>query len=79
MEESWLVCELEDDSKSFTEFTVSAVPDTWVIKDTNGLLSCYWPKKNPTRKIRLHAVPGTGKNWTIYKCRLLMDGGLTIF
>lgn len=72
--EWWQICELEDDSKSFTEFTVSSIPENWFVR-INGVLHCYWPKKNARQKIRSRATPNEGKNWVTYKCRILMDGG----
>lgn len=77
MEELWQICELEDDSGSFSEFTVSAVPEIWIVT-VNGTLRCFWPKKNARRKIKSRTPPSEGRDWTLYKCRLLMDEGKSV-
>lgn len=77
MEKEWQICELEDGSKSFIEFTVSAVPDIWIF-ERHGTMWCYWPKTSALKKIKSFEQPQTSRNWTTYKCRILMNEGMGI-
>lgn len=74
-EKFWKVCELEDEVPSFIEYSVSAVPEIWIVRLEDGSYICYWPKKNPSKSIRTFANPKKGGSWTTHKCRILMDGG----
>lgn len=74
--EMWKVCELEEERNGFSEFTVSAVPENWILILKDGTLICCWPKINPGQKIRgLERPQLDGPHWKTYKCRILMDGG----
>lgn len=71
-EKMWSVYEVEDDE---VQFTVSSIPINWIIKIDN-VLFCYWPKKNAEQKIRTCEHPNfISGNWSLHKCRLLMNGG----
>lgn len=68
------ICELEE--IPFGVFSVSAVPEDWIIKLEDGSLACIWPKENAGPKIRRQQHPDRdGGVWDQYKCRILMDGG----
>lgn len=75
MEQNWQICEIEDNSHSFTEYSVAAVPEIWIVQLEDGSVICYWPKVNPGKKIRKFCHPNNGAKWSTYKCRLLKDGG----
>lgn len=74
----WKVCELEEEVEEFAEFYASAVPEKWILKLKDGSLICCWPKTNPGQKIRNLVSPNlNGPDFTSYKCRISMEGGIT--
>lgn len=75
MERFWQVCELEDNTLSFTIYTVAAMPEIWIVRLEDGTCICYWPKVNPGKKIREFMRPNEGGIWMTYKCRILLNEG----
>lgn len=70
----WNICELETiDDNYDEEFFVSRVPKDWIFTTNEGIF-CRWPPKNPDGKIKSMAPPQS--NWKLYKCRILMNGGI---
>lgn len=60
----------------FSDLTVSRVSEKWLKR--NGR-KCYFPKTNVAKKIRLEAdVDKKSKDWGLYSCRILMNGGKNI-
>lgn len=78
MEKFWQICELQDSLQLFTELSVAAVPEIWIVKLPDGSYICYWPKENAGKKIRRFDTPNKTGEWKTYKCRILMDGGISI-
>ncbi len=50
MEYEWQVCELEDGTKWFVEYTVAAIPENWIFREEDGTVWCFWPKKKCDEK-----------------------------
>lgn len=75
----WHVCEIREMKALLEQFSVSAVPVSWMIKK-KGKMYCYWPKDSPGKKIKSAECPPEGDvdeggEWALFKCRLLMKGG----
>lgn len=77
MSQQYQVCEIEE---PVSTFSVSAVPENWILQLKDGSYVCIWPKEKAGLKIRRRVPPESdGGKWFRYKCRILLDGGNFFF
>lgn len=74
MEKKWKICEIEDGTKYFIEYSVAAIPINWIFELEDGTIWCYWPRKNVLKKIKSCEPPN--QSWPTYQCRILMNEGI---
>lgn len=79
MEEMLQVVELEESANIklsyFERYSVTAVPESWIILLQDESSLCFWPSVDPESKIRSLHRPEIGEKCKYYKCRILLDGG----
>lgn len=83
MDQMWQICELEE-SRSvkltrYERFSVTPVPESWIVYLKDGTCLCFWPNFNAESKIRSLHLPEKEEKCKYYKCRVLLDGGNAFF